>query len=80
MISTVTISTVTTVTTVMGFGVTLGLVALIALAVSLCAKELAAARAGSTSKFLTRSLDVSILPLAVAFVMIVSMKLIEILA
>ena len=83
MITTVTTSTITsitTVTTMSGFGVTLGLAAIIALAIFLCAKELAAASEGSAQRLLARALDVSIVPLIIAFVMIGVMKAVEILA
>ena len=83
MISTVTTSTVTTVTTVttmIGFGLALGLVAVIALVIFLCAKELAAASRGSTSRLLVGALDVGIVPLIVAFAMIAAMRVVEILA
>ena len=78
MISTVVTSTITTITTMLGFGVTLGLVAVVALAAFLCARELAVANNGSTQRFLGSSLDVSIVPLIIAFVMIVAMKVVEI--
>ena len=83
MISTVTTSTITTVTTVttmIGFGLALGLVAIIALVAFLCAKELTAAGGSRTSRFLARSLDVGIVPLAIAFSIIVVMKVVEVLA
>ena len=83
MISTVTTSTVTTVTTVttmIGFGLALGLVAVIALVVFLCARELAAASRGSTSKLLAGSLEVGIVPLVIAFVMIAVVTVVEMLA
>ena len=82
MISTVTTSTVTTVTTVttmIGFGMTLGMVAVIALATFLCARELAAASEGGTSRFLAGSLNIAIVPLVIAFAMIVAMKVVEVL-
>ena len=80
MITTVTTSTVTTVTTMIGFGVALGLVAVVALVAFLCVKELAAASGGSSQRFLARSLDVGIVPLIIAFGMIVAMKVVAILA
>ena len=83
MISTVTTSTVTTVTTVttmIGFGMTLGMVAVIALAAFLCVRQLAVASEGGTRRFLAKSLDVAIVPLVIAFAMIVAMKIVGILA
>ena len=79
MISTVTTSTVTTVTTMIGVGLGLGLVAVIALVAFLCTKELASTCENGSRRFLARSLDVAIVPLVIAFVMIVVMKVVEIL-
>jgi len=80
MITTVVTSTVTTVTTMLDFGMILGLVAVIALVVFLCAKELAAAGKNSSSRSLARFLDVGIIPLSIAFTMIVIVTVMEILA
>ena len=83
MISTVTtstISTITSVTTTIGFGIALGMVAVIALLAFLCTRELAAASEDSKHRFLAKSLDVVIVPLLIAFLMIVTMKIAEILA
>ncbi len=77
MISTVTTSTVTTVTAMMGFGVVMGVIALIALLVFLCARELAAASRGSKRMFLAKSLDIGIVPLLIAFVMIAVITILE---
>jgi hypothetical protein len=60
-----------------GFGLTLGLVAVIALATFLCARELATSSASSSQRLLVRSLDVSIAPLVIAFVIIIAMKVVE---
>ena len=80
MVSTVTTSTITTVTTMIGFGVVVGLVAVIALIGFLCAKELAASSENGRRRLLARSLDIGIVPLIIAFTMIVVMKVVEILA
>ena len=83
MISTVTtstISTITSVTTAIGFGIALGVVAVIALLTFLGTKELAAASEDSKYKFLAKSLDIAIAPLLIAFVLIAVMKIAEILA
>ena len=83
MISTVTTSTVTsisTITSTIGFGLALGLVAVITLAAFLCARELAAAGGGRLRSVLVRALNISIVPLVIAFLMIVAMKVVEILA
>ena len=78
MISTVT--TVTTVTTMIGFGMALGLVAVIALIVFLGVRELATASEGGRQRLLAKSLEIGIVPLIIAFVMIVAMEIVEILA
>ena len=78
MISTVT--TVTTVTTMLGFGMALGLVAVIALIVFLGVRELATASEGGRQRLLAKSLEIGIVPLIIAFVMIVAMEIVEILA
>ena len=54
----------------MGFGVVMGVVALIALLAFLCTKELAAASEGSKRRFLVKSLDIGIVPLFITFMMI----------
>ena len=78
MITTVIISSVTA--SGAGLGMALGLVAVIALAVFLCVRELAAASGGSNRRFLAGSLNVAIVPLVIAFVMIVAMKVVDIIA
>ena len=83
MISTVitsTITTITTVTAIVGFGVALGVVAVVALIGLLGAKELTSVSASSTHRFLAKSLDVGIVPLGIAFAVIVAVKVVEILA
>jgi hypothetical protein len=80
VITTVTTSTITSVTTTIGFAIAVSLVAVIALVVFLCAKELAAASSGSSPRFLARSFDIGIVPLVIAFIMIVAMKVVEIIA
>ncbi len=82
MITTVvtsTVSTITTMTTMQGFGMMLGLVAVIALVTFLCVKELAAAGDSSPRRSLAKFLDVGIVPLAIAFAMIVAMEIVKIL-
>jgi hypothetical protein len=63
-----------------GFGVILGSVAVGTLAAILCAKELAAASGGRSSKLLARSFNVGIVPLIMVFITIVVMKVLDILA
>jgi len=79
-ITTSTISTVSTVTTIMGAGMTLGLMAVITLATFLCARELVAATERNTRRFLAHSFDTAIAPLLVAFAVIITLKIVEILA
>ena len=78
MISTVVSSTVTTVTVLTDVGIVLGLVAVIALVAFLCAKELATANSGSSRRSLAKFLDVGIIPLCIAFGMIVAMEIVKI--
>ena len=80
MISTVTTSTVTTITTMIGFGMALGLVAVIVLIAFLVVRELATASESGRHRLLAKSLEIGIVPLIIAFVMIVAMKVVEILA
>ena len=76
MITTVVTSAVTTVT---DFGIILGVVAVIALVAFLCVKELYTASDSSRRRSLARFLDVGIVPLAIAFAMIVVMDIVKIL-
>ena len=83
MISTVTtstISTITSVTTTIGFGVIIGMVAVVTLLVFLCTSELAAFSQDSKYRVLAKSLDIVIAPLFIAFTLIAAMKIVEILA
>ena len=80
MISTVTTSTITSVTAMIGFGTVVGVTAVIALLTFLCTRELAAASTDSKHRFLAKSIDVAIIPLLIAFVVIVAMRMTELLA
>lgn len=80
MITTVVTSTVTSVTTIAGFGMIPGLLAAIALVAFLCVKELAAANGSSSHQSLAKFLDVGIVPLIIAFTMIVIVTIVEIIA
>ena len=83
MISTVitsTITTITTVTAIVGFGLAFGVVAVVVLIGLLGAKELSSASGSNTYRLLAKSLDVGIVPLAIAFAVIVVVKVAEILA
>ena len=79
MISTVTTSTVTSITTMIGFGTMQALIVFIALGVFLSIKKLAATRSSSSTRFLARSLDVGIVPMVIAFAMILAMRVVELL-
>lgn len=86
MITTITTSTISTITTVtssvtatISLGVIFGVVAVVTLLLFLCVKELAAASTGNSQKVLARFLDVGIIPLAIAFVLIVAVKVLEML-
>ena len=80
MITTVTISSVTTVTAIIGFGMTAGLVAIITLIAFLGVKELANADGNGTQRLLAKSLDIGIIPLTILFVMITATRIVAILA
>jgi len=78
MVSTVTVTTVTTIAAI-GFAATLGVFGVIMLVGLLISKELLTAGGGSRQKFLSRSLNISIIPLLMSFAVIVGLKVIEIL-
>ena len=80
MISTVTTSTVTTVTTVAAMGLTAAVTAaaIICLIVFLTAKELTGASGNQVSYRLARFLSIGILPLLMAFAVIVVVRIIQI--
>ncbi len=78
MITTVIISSVTA--SGASFGMALRLVAAITLVAFLCVKELASSSEPGSRRFLAQSLDVAIIPLIIAFAMIVVIKTTEILA
>jgi len=77
MISTVT-TTVTTVAT-LAMGATLGALATLLLILLLSAKEVSTADTRRTLTILGRSLDVSIIPLLIVFMLIVAFKVLEVL-
>jgi len=78
MITTVIISSVTASVSVLGM--IPGLVAVVALIAFLCVKELASSSEHGSRRFLARSLDVAIIPLIIAFAMILVIQTTEILA
>ena len=79
MITTI-ITTSSVTASVAGFGMALGLVAVIALVAFLCVKELATSSEPDSRRFLAQSLDIAIIPLTIVFAMIVVIKTTEILA
>ena len=79
------ITTVTTVTTVtlieaMGLAAIIGAAATVALIAFLIAKELASASLSPSSQLIARFLNVGILPLVMAFAVVVAVKIAEVLA
>ncbi len=81
MITTVTTSTITTVTTVAAMGLMAGItiVALFSLIIFLSVKELAGATASPALLRVSRFLNVSILPLVIAFVVFIAVQIAELL-
>jgi phosphotransferase system glucose/maltose/N-acetylglucosamine-specific IIC component len=79
MITTI-ITTSSVTASVAGFGMALGLVAVIALVAFLCVKELAISSEPDSRRFLAQSLDVAIIPLIIVVAMIMVIKTTEILA
>jgi hypothetical protein len=78
MISTVTTTTVSTVTTV-ALAASLGLVSIVTLLMLLIQKELVTAATGPRAKALGRILNMAIVPLLMAFALIVVVKVAEVL-
>jgi len=77
----ITTVTVDTVTKIIGLGNILELIMVCALIAFLCIQELASTstHSGSSPRFLVRSLDVIIVPLLIAFAMIVAIRVVGIL-
>ena len=82
MIITVTTSTITTVTTVAAMGLTAAVsgAAVAGLILFLVTRELASASGSSTSSRIARFFNVGILPLMMAFTVIVAVKMAEVIA
>jgi len=78
MTTTVTTVTVSTVT-VMGVAAALGLITTLALVALLISKEIATAIPGESGVRWGRTLNIGIVPLLVAFVFIVGVKMVEVL-
>lgn len=82
MVSTVTTSTITTVTTIAALGLTAAIsaAAVITLIAFLVTKELASASLSPSSQLTARFFNVGILPMVMAFAVIVGVKIAEVLA
>ena len=81
MISTVTTTTTTTVTSAsIALGAALGVAAVVSLIAFLAMRELATASEGPRLKTFGRYLSVGIVPLAIAFAVIVVMKILDVLS
>jgi len=79
MVSTVTVSTVTTIAAA-SFGTGIAIFAILLLIGFLTSKELLGTSSGSRQKLISRSLNISIIPLLIGFTVIVGLKVAEILA
>jgi len=77
-----TVTTVTTVTTIAALGLTaaISIAAVVLLMLFLTTKELAAASGRGSSLRIAKFVSVGILPLVMAFAVIVAMKIVEVLA
>ena len=78
MISTVTTSTVSTITTA-AIASSVALIGILVLLLLLIQKEMASAASGTRMKTLTRALNIGIVPLLMAYVLVVAVKVVEIL-
>jgi hypothetical protein len=79
MIAAVTVSTVTTIAAA-SFGTGIAIFAVLMLIGFLAGKELLGNSSGNKQKLIARSLNISIIPLLIGFVVIVGLKVAEILA
>ncbi len=79
MITTVTTSTVTTITMMAGtqLAVTIGIVAVVMLMVFLAGKELVGTSLSPSYRLTARFLDIGILPMLIAFTVIVGVRIVE---
>ena len=82
MVSTVTTSTITTVSTIAALGLTatISAIAVVTLITFLTAKQLAGASPSLQSRLTARFLNVGILPMIMAFVVIVAVEITKMLA
>jgi hypothetical protein len=79
MVAAVTVSTITTIAAA-SFGTGIAIFAILMLIGFLAGKELLGASSGNKQKLIARSLNISIIPLLIGFVIIVGLKVAEILA
>jgi hypothetical protein len=79
MVSTITVSTVTTIAAA-SLGTGIALFTVLMLIAFLTGKELLGASSGDKHKLIARSLNISIIPLLLGFIVIVGLKVAEILA
>ena len=79
MVSTVTTSTITTIAA-MGLTTTMSIAAVVALIGFLTTKELASANLSPSSQLIARFFSVGILPMVMAFAVIVTVRIADILA
>jgi len=79
MVSTVTVSTITTIAA-LGLAAGIGVFVILLLIGLLASKELLGASSNAKGKLLARYLNISIIPLLIAFAVIVGLKVVEILA
>jgi len=82
LISTVTVTTITTITTIAALGLTatISIAAMITLIAFLTTKELASSGGNSSSMRVGKYLSVGIIPLLMAFAVVVGVKIAEVLA
>jgi hypothetical protein len=79
MVAAVTVSTITTIAAA-SFGTGIAIFAVLMLIGFLAGKELLGASSSNRQKLIARSLNISIIPLLIGFVIIVGLKVAEILA
>ncbi len=77
MISTVTTSTVSTITSAAGVAASLGLIAVLALVGMLVVREMTAGHERPRMQALARALNVAIVPLLIAFAVIVAARVVQ---
>ena len=73
-VTTTTISTVTTAATFEGLGQAMTMVAIVLLIVALLAREISSAATGDVGRRVARGLDITLVPLTVAFGIVISIN------